>query len=112
MDLAGQRGGEALSTRRVLQDRELKVSPRHAASQSLLPSGEITEVLKRDAGFPSSSEVKNPPAVLETQVQSLVRKGPLEKGMATLRYSCLENSMDRGAWLAIVHGVAKESDMI
>ena len=22
-------------------------------------------------------------------------------------YSCLENSMDRGAWLAIVHGFAK-----
>ena len=24
-----------------------------------------------------------------------------------LQYSCLENSMDRGAWHAIVHGVAK-----
>ena len=24
-----------------------------------------------------------------------------------LQYSCLENSMDRGAWLAVVHGVAK-----
>ena len=24
-----------------------------------------------------------------------------------LQYSCLENSMDRGAWQAIVHGVAK-----
>ena len=24
---------------------------------------------------------------------------------------CLENSMDGGAWQAIVHGVAKESDM-
>ena len=23
-----------------------------------------------------------------------------------LRYSCLENSMDRGAWRATVHGVA------
>ena len=23
------------------------------------------------------------------------------------QYSCLENSMDRGAWQAIVHGVAK-----
>ena len=24
-----------------------------------------------------------------------------------LQYSCLENPMDRGAWKAIVHGVAK-----
>ena len=24
-----------------------------------------------------------------------------------LQYSCLENSMDRGAWQAIVHGLAK-----
>ena len=27
-----------------------------------------------------------------------------------LQYSCQENSMDRGAWRAIIHGVAK-SDM-
>ena len=27
-----------------------------------------------------------------------------------LHYSCLDNSMDRGAWWAIVHGAAKESD--
>ena len=27
-----------------------------------------------------------------------------------LQYSCLKNSMDRGAWWAIVQGVAKESD--
>ena len=25
-----------------------------------------------------------------------------------LQYSCLENPMDRGAWLAIVHEVSKE----
>ena len=24
-----------------------------------------------------------------------------------LQYSCLENSMDRGVWQAVVHGVAK-----
>ena len=27
-----------------------------------------------------------------------------------LQYSCLGNPMDRGAWWATVHGVAKESD--
>ena len=37
--------------------------------------------------------VKNLPAVLETQVQSLAQK---ENGYP-LQYSCLENSMDRGA---------------
>ena len=28
------------------------------------------------------------------------------------QYSCLENPMDRGAWRAIVHSIAKESDVI
>ena len=28
-----------------------------------------------------------------------------------LQYSCLENFMDRGAWWAIVPGIAKRSDM-
>ena len=28
-----------------------------------------------------------------------------------LQYSCLGNPMDRGAWLATVYGVTKESDM-
>ena len=27
-----------------------------------------------------------------------------------LQYPCLENPMDRGAWWAAVHGVAKDSD--
>ena len=29
-----------------------------------------------------------------------------------LQYSCMENSMDRGAWRATVYGGHKESDMI
>ena len=54
-------------------------------------------------GFTGDSDGKNLPAVQETQVQSLGRDVPLEKGMA----SCLENPMDRGAWQATIHGVAK-----
>ena len=74
--------------------------------------------------------VKNPPATRETWVPSLDWEDPLEKRKAThssilawriqwtvqsiregngnpLQYSCLENPMDRGAWWAAVHGVAK-----
>jgi len=55
--------------------------------------------------------VKNLPAKQETWVQSLGQEDPLEKGTPTYSsYSCLENSMERGAWQATVHGVAKESD--
>ena len=57
-----------------------------------------------------AQRVKNLPAMLETQVQSLGQEDPLEEGMAThssTQYSCLENSMDREGWWATVHGVAK-----
>ena len=47
-----------------------------------------------------AQRVKRLPAMRETWAQSLVQEDPLEKEMATL-----ENSMDRGAWWAIVHGV-------
>ena len=36
-------------------------------------------------------------------------ENPLEKEMKT-QGSCLESPMDRGAWWAIIRGVAKESD--
>ena len=52
--------------------------------------------------------VKNPPTVQETWVRSLGWEDPLEVGMAT-RSSILawRIFMDRGAWQATVHGVAK-----
>ena len=34
-------------------------------------------------------------------------RSPGERNDNLLQYSCLENSMDRGAWQATVHGVAK-----
>ena len=37
-------------------------------------------------------------------------RSPGEGNGNPLQFSCLENSMDRGAWWAIVHGVAKELD--
>ena len=44
----------------------------------------------------------------ETQVRSLGWENLLEKEMATpCQDSCLENPVDRGAWWATVHGLAK-----
>ena len=37
-------------------------------------------------------------------------RAPEEGNGNPLKYSCLDNPMDRGDWQAIVHGVPKESD--
>ena len=52
--------------------------------------------------------VKNPPAVQETRVRSLGWEDVLEEDMAT-HFSILawRIPMDRGAWWAMVHEVAK-----
>ena len=52
--------------------------------------------------------VKNPAAMMETWVRSLGWEDPIEEGMAT-HSSILawRMPMDRGAWWATVHGVAK-----
>ena len=52
--------------------------------------------------------VKNLPEMQEMQVQSLGREDTLEKGNGNpFQHSCPGNPMDRGAWGAIVHGVAE-----
>ena len=38
-------------------------------------------------------------------------RSPGEGNGNPLQYSCLENPMDKGAWGATDHGVAKQSDM-
>ena len=56
--------------------------------------------------------VKNLTAVRETWVHSLglilgLGRFSGEGNGNRLQYSCLENSIDRGDWQAIVHGVTK-----
>ena len=59
-------------------------------------------------GFPGGSVVKNPPASAEDLSSILgLGRSPGEGNGYSLQYSCLENSMDRGAWQATVHGVAR-----
>ena len=52
--------------------------------------------------------VKTLPAMPETHIQFPgLGRSPREGNGNPLQYSCLENSMDKGAWWATVHGVAK-----
>ena len=54
--------------------------------------------------------VKNLPVMQETWVQSLGWEDPLEEGMAIhSSILALRIPMDRGAWWATIHGVAKGS---
>ena len=55
--------------------------------------------------------VKNPPANAgDTTNSDLILGVGRSHGIGNgnlLQYSCLENSIDRGAWQAIVHGATK-----
>ena len=54
--------------------------------------------------------IKNLPAMQETRFNPWVGKIPGEGKGYPLQISCLENSMDRGAWWVTVHGVTKQLD--
>ena len=59
-------------------------------------------------GFFSGSAVKNPPS--KAGVVGLIPglgRSPGEGNGNPLQYSCLGNPMDRGAWWATVHEIAK-----
>ena len=62
-------------------------------------------------GFQGGSVGKNPPANAgDAGLIPGLGKYPGEGNSNPLQYSCLGNPMDRGAWWATVHGVAKKSD--
>ena len=58
-------------------------------------------------GFPAGSVVKNPPAnagdTRDAGSVPALGRSPGEGNDNPLQYSCLEKSMDRGAWWATVH---------
>ena len=59
-------------------------------------------------GFPCGSEVKASACnVGDVGLIPGLGRSPGEGNGNPLQYSCLENPMDRGAWWATVHGVAK-----
>ena len=61
-----------------------------------------------DWGFPSGSVVKNPPVNAgDASLMPGSGRCPGEGNGNPLQYFCVENPMDREAWQATVHGVAK-----
>ena len=62
--------------------------------------------------FPGGAVVKNPSASGgDTRDMGSIPgsgRSPEEGNGNPLQYSCLENSMDRGAWQAIVHGITSD----
>ena len=63
--------------------------------------------------LPGGEVVKNPPANAgDTRDAGLIPgwgRSPGGGNGNSLQYSCLGNPMDRGAWWATVHGLAKQS---
>ena len=59
-----------------------------------------------------AQRVKNPPAMNAGDQGSIpgLGRSPGEGNGNSLQFSGLENSMDRGAWRARVHGVTKSRD--
>ena len=62
-------------------------------------------------GFPGGTVAKNLPIKAgDVKDMGLIPgsgRSPGEGNGNPLQYSCLENSKDRGAWWAIVHGITK-----
>ena len=73
-----------------------------------------TEFLGQNIGeksFPGSSDGKDSACnARDPGLNPRLGRSPGEGNGYPLQYFRLENSMNRGAWQAMVHGVAKESD--
>ena len=65
-------------------------------------------ILLEQQGFPGGSDDKEPTCSAgDSGLIPGLGRSPREGNGNPLQYSCLENLMDRAAWLAAVHGVLK-----
>ena len=79
---------------------------------SFITQGYLSPSL-RTLGFPGDSEDKAS-ACNAGDLASVpgLRRSPGERNGNPLQYSCLENPMNRGAWWATVHRVAKSQTQL
>ena len=95
----------------VPQDREAWHAEGHGVTNSRIQLSNWTTilmVLNIGVGFPGGSDGKEP-ACSSGDPDSIpgLGRSPGKGNGNPLQYSCLENPMDKGAWQATVHGVAK-----
>ena len=87
--------------------------PLELSSENVTHVLNILNICRRsfEGGFPCSSVGKESARSAEDpgSIPGL-RRSPGEGNGDPLQYPCLENFMDRGAWWAAVHGVAKPRD--
>ena len=96
---------------RVSPDHQKELRKNHCFYLSPYSFQPHKNMLSKKADLNSGSVVKNPPANAGNtgnmgSVPGLGRS-PAGGNGNPFQYSCLENPMDRGAWQATVHGVAK-----
>ena len=97
-----------LATELGLALTALFLIPHHEGSSTEYTYTVISIEYSTVVGFPGGSDNKESacsagdPALLAG-----LERSPREWNGNPLQYSCLENLMDRGAWQAIVHRVAK-----
>ena len=86
---------------------KLQISKKDSYGDTLLELDILYELVF-DLGFPDALVVKNPPTNAgDAGLTPGFGRFPGGGHGNPLYYSCLENSMDRGAWQATIHGVAK-----
>ena len=93
----------------LVMDREAWHAAIHEVAKSRTQLSDWSDlILEKKIGFPGGSDYKESACNAgDTSSVPGLGRSPGEDNGYPFQYSCLENSMDRGDWQAIVHGVAK-----
>ena len=101
----------------ILEPPEIKSDPvstvLHLFSRAKIFLKAVEEYGRRRSFMPVSEHCVMSGKILweKSQMLCIVRRYLGEGNGNPLQYSCLENPINRGAWWATVHGVAKSRDM-
>ena len=90
-----------VSTNSFCNSRGLWANCWRAPDKSFLSLKKVSQVVQWSTSCLHAEDAREVGSILE------LRRSPGEGNGNLLQYSCLENSMDKGAWQTTLHGVAK-----